>query len=371
MNRVGLPIVGLAGLAVWAALEPASSVTSKKEAGGKPEAVGARGEIQVPAKVNAEAALGATQAKVEAPVLLKIGEGTGGDVYVKLDWHSLSDGSHVPLRWPEGGSRLKVKAGEFRVKRAKFELPRVAVGGGWARWSICEEEDKNCRQGEAAMEVEVKKQPERGQNELCWIVPTLFVATGLILGALGLGAIGLGAGQSLHASLRASIESLGSVDFRWDTAETWLSNATLGATALGALAAIGMQSELYKAYLTPKEFAAWSALYVMALGLAPIVFGMLKRPSAEGMQATAVGAVLAVALNLFGAGGQLYLTYVQMESLGSAGIVAPGGAKGLQLVAPVLALAALFQIYVRFAALHMSTQAVGRAAQGAQRNLML
>lgn len=366
MNRVWLQVMGLAGLAVWAAMAPGDAGAGKKVEVGKAEAVVTRGEIQVPAKVSAEAADGATQAKGEAPVLLKIAGGAEADVYVKMDWHALSDGSQVALRWPEGGSILKAKPGEFRVVRAKLEAPRVAVGGGWARWSICEEDNKNCRYGEAAMEVEIKKQAERGQNELCWILPGLFLATGLILGALG-----LWAGQSFRASMKVSVEKLGGVDFRWDSTETWLSNGTLGATALGALAAVGLGPELYKAYLTPKEFAAWSALYVIAVGLAPMVFGMLRLPIAAGMQGTAVGAVLAVALNLFGVGGQLYLTYVQLESLGSAGIVAPNGAKGLQLVAPALALAALFQIYVRFASLQMSTQAEGRDVRGTQRNLML
>jgi len=274
------------------------------------------------------------------------------------EWHSQSGFSPLPVLWlDKDGKELphySIAADPFLIATARLAVPDKALGPGFLRFTATPQLEANQKPTPQYFESPLKVIADRAVpplpsgNTKLFTIPAAFAATCLLAGSLVLfwrrSTTTSGAFQFAYLPLHR---------FIWKIQDSWVANLNAATTIVATLATLGLTADSLSSPGVVKEYSAWSALYLLCAGLAPLVFTLLKIVAApKGADPVETGSMfgfyLANGFNLFGVGGQLLFAYYALHSLAVTLALDPLAAGCIPFLPALLALATLFYVCMRF-----------------------
>jgi hypothetical protein len=149
-------------------------------------------------------------------------------------------------------------------------------------------------------------------------------------------------------------------DLNWKIDESFAANLNVGTTIVTSLSAIGISFD--GSEYSKTEFVTWTAFYALFTALAPIVFGLLKKPGTGGKpNGSLAGFTAATLLNLFGVFGQLFMALVLLKLLPDAKLIEAESARYLQWLPVALMVSVMWYAAVSFVSIRKATTAAAPA----------
>jgi len=132
-------------------------------------------------------------------------------------------------------------------------------------------------------------------------------------------------------------------ELRWNIGESFVANLNVGLTILGTVTTVGLSK------YAPRDYATWSAFYLLATTLAPVLFGLLKKSDAVNKPVGSLpGFLVANLFNLFGVFGQLFFSRVLLASLPAAMLLDARAAAVLTWLPGFIGLCIYWYVWISF-----------------------